>query len=137
MRAPAPIAAALAAILLAGACDRAAPEPDAEANGRQYTQWFYGQDFDRLWERFSPEMKQTFPTAAELATFAGATVAELGAERGTPTERVMEEESVTVYTRLASFERAPNPVLLQWTLARDGKVTGFVLRPVTHDSTVQ
>lgn len=137
MRAPAPIAAALAALLLAGACDRAAPEPDAEANGRQYTQWFYGQDFDRLWERFSPEMKQTFPTAAELATFAGATVAELGAERGTPTERVIEEESVTVYTRLASFERAPNPVLLQWTLARDGKVTGFVVQPMTGDSAVQ
>jgi hypothetical protein len=134
MRAPAPIAAALVAIVLGGACDRAAPEPDAEANGRQYTQWFYGQEFDRLWERFSPEMKETFPTAAELATFAGATVSELGAERGTPTERVMEEESVTVYTRLASFERAPNPVVLQWTLARDGKVTGFVVRPVNDSA---
>jgi hypothetical protein len=134
MRAPARIAAALAAIMLAGACERAAPEADAEANGRQYTQWFYGQEFDRLWERFSPEMKQTFPTAGELARFAGATVAELGAELGTPTERVIEEESVTVYTRLASFERAPNQVLLQWTLARDGKVTGFVVGPATGDS---
>jgi hypothetical protein len=134
MRAPAPIAAALAAFLAVGACERAAPEADAEANGRQYTQWFYGQDFDRLWERFSPEMKQTFPTAAELARFAGTTVAELGAERGTPTERVYEEESVTVYTRLASFERAPQPVLLQWTLARDGRVTGFVVRAATADS---
>jgi len=134
MRAPARIAAALAAIMLAGACERAAPEADAEANGRQYTQWFYSQEFDRLWERFSPEMKETFPTAGELARFAGATVAELGAERGTPTERVIEEDSVTVYTRLASFERAPNQVLLQWTLARDGKVTGFVVGPATEDS---
>ena len=41
---------------------------------------------------------------------------------------------MTVYTRLASFERAPNPVLLQWTLARDGRVTGFVVRPAPEDS---
>ena len=137
MRAPVPIAATLAVILAVGACERAAPEADAEANGRQYTQWFYGQEFDQLWERFSPEMKQTFPTAAELARFAGTTAAQLGAERGTPTERVFEEESVTVYTRLASFERAPQPVLLQWTLARDGRVTGFVVRPSTADSLPQ
>lgn len=134
MRAPVPIAAALAVILAAGACERAAPEADAEANGRQYTQWFYGQEFDRLWDRFSPEMKQTFPTAAELARFAGTTVTELGPEQGTPTEEVVEQESVTVYTRLASFERAPQPVLLQWTLARDGRVTGFVVRAATADS---
>ena len=37
-----------------------------------------------------------------------------------------------MYTRLASFERAPNQVLLQWTLARDGKVTGFVVGPATE-----
>ena len=134
MRAPVPIAAALAVILAAGACERAAPEADAEANGRQYTQWFYGQEFERLWDRFSPEMKQTFPTAAELARFAGTTVTELGPEQGTPTEEVVEQESVTVYTRLASFERAPQPVLLQWTLARDGRVTGFVVRAATADS---
>ncbi|HEX6643210.1 MAG TPA: hypothetical protein VF037_00950 [Gemmatimonadales bacterium] len=134
MRAPAPIALALAAALCASACERAAPEGDAEANGRLYTEWFYGQDFDRLWERFSPELKQEFPSAAELARFAGTTVAELGAERGAARERVVREDSVTVYTRLASFERAPNPVLLQWTLARDGRVTGFVVRPAPEDS---
>ena len=130
MRAPARIAAALAVIVIATACERAAPEADAEANGRLYTEWFHGQEFDRLWERFSPEMKETFPSSAELAQFAGTTAAELGAERGGATERVVEEDNVTVYTRLASFERARNPVLMQWTLARDGRVTGFVVRPV-------
>jgi hypothetical protein len=46
---------------------------------------------------------------------------------------VSEEDSVTVYTRLASFERARTPVMLQWTLARDGLVTGFVVGPAPSD----
>ncbi|HLS47572.1 MAG TPA: hypothetical protein VK012_03575 [Gemmatimonadales bacterium] len=128
MRAPAGAVAAIAALALIGCQDRAGNQ-DAEANGRLYTEWFYGSDFERLWDRFSPEMKETFPTSAELASFAGDAVAELGREQGSPQEAVVEEDSLTIYTRLASFDRAPNPVLLQWTLARDGKVTGFVVGP--------
>lgn len=133
MRAPARFAPAVAAILLVAGCERGVSTASPEANGRMYTEWFYGQEFERLWDRFSPEMKETFPTPAELARFAGHTVAELGAEQGSASERVSEEDSVTVYTRLASFERAPKPVMLQWTLARDGLVTGFVVGPAVPD----
>jgi hypothetical protein len=36
-----------------------------------------------------------------------------------------------VYSRLARFGGSDAQVLLQWTLAPDGTVTGFLLRPST------
>ena len=39
--------------------------------GRQYTTWLYGNQYDKLWDRFSPEMRQTFGSVTELASFAG------------------------------------------------------------------
>lgn len=118
-----------AALASAGGCADTSPDRDATESGRTYTEWFYGQDFDRLWARFSPEMKRTFPTAAELARFASETVTELGAEQGAVEERVSRQDTITVYSRTASFARARERMLVEWTLARDGSVTGFVIRP--------
>ena len=119
----------LAALAMAGGCADASPDRAATESGRTYTQWFYGRDFDRLWDRFSPEMKRTFPSAAELARFASETVSELGAEQGDVDERVSRQDTVTVYSRTASFDRARERMLVEWTLGRDGSVTGFVIRP--------
>ena len=46
----------------------------AASQGREYTRWFYDREFDKLWAKFSPEMRRTFATPAELATLAGRTV---------------------------------------------------------------
>ncbi len=117
----------LAGLALAGGC--AGQGRDPQAQGRTYTTWFYQRDFAPLWARFSPEMKQTFPTPDALASFAGATVNGLGAERGAPEERLSRQDSLTVYSRVATFERSAHRMLLQWTLTPDGTVTGFMLRP--------
>ncbi len=101
----------------------------ARQHGRAYTEWFYQRDFASLWARFSPEMKQTFPSADALASFAGRTVAELGAEQGAAVEQLSHEGTLTVYSRRARFARSSRPMLLQWTMAPDGTVTGFMLRP--------
>jgi hypothetical protein len=123
--------AILSALCLPGAC--AAPRQDARQQGRAYTDWFYQRNFEPLWDRFSPEMKQTFPTPESLASFAGRTVNELGREQGSPLEQLVQQDTLTVYSRQATFERSSHPMLLQWTLTRDGMVTGFLLRP-TEDS---
>jgi hypothetical protein len=74
-------------------------------------------------------MKRTFPSPESLASFAGRTVNELGSEQGSPLEELTVEDSLTVYSRQATFERSGHQMLLQWTLTRDGMVTGFLLRP--------
>src|SRR5687768_585413 len=118
-----------AALAMSGGCADAGPDRDATESGRRYTGWFYGQDFDRLWARFSPEVRRTFPTAAERARFAGETVTELGAEQGDVEEQVSRQDTATVYSRTASFARSRERMLVEWTLGRDGSVTGFVSRP--------
>jgi hypothetical protein len=127
----------MAALLLGAGCAGGVTDSDREATeqGRAYTAMFYGREFDQLWSRFSPEMKATFPTAQELARFAGETVSELGAERSTDVEEaVTREDTVTVYSRRASFANTGQRMLVEWTIGAGGLVTGLVIRPST-DST--
>ena len=114
-------------VLMTGACSGAGENPRDQ--GRTYTEWLYRQDFPRLWARFSPEMKLTFQSPEALARFASRSVRNLGPEQGAPEEQVTREDSLTVYSRLARFSGSDAQVLLQWTLAPDGTVTGFLLRP--------
>ena len=97
--------------------------------GRQYTDWLYGSQYQKLWDRFSPEMRQTFGSVSELASFAGRAVSRLGPEHGVVDERVERASAFQVYSRTASFDHARHPMLLEWSLGPDGKVTGLVLRP--------
>ena len=97
--------------------------------GRLYTAWLYGSQYQKLWDRFSPEMRQTFGTVGDLANFAGRAVTRLGPERRAIDERVDDVEPFQVYQRTASFDTSTRPMLIEWSLAKDGAVTGFVVRP--------
>ena len=113
-----------------------AEQADAAAadRGREYTRWLFDQEFDKLWAKFSPEMRRTFATSGEFAGFAGRTLEGFGAEQGESVESVAREDSLRVYTRKSRFARSPDSVMVQWTVTTDGTVTGFVIRPVP-DST--
>jgi hypothetical protein len=102
--------------------------------GRRYTAWLYGSEYQRLWERFSPEMQQTFGSVADLASFASRAVKNLGVEQGKVDEKVQEAEPFRVYTRSAAFDRSRHRMLIEWSLAKDGAVTGLVVRPELPDS---
>ena len=126
----------LAIAILATACAPPKQRPDGPfvQQGRLYTTWLYGNEYNKLWDRFSPEMRQTFGSVGELASFAGRAVTRLGGERRIVDESVMEADPFSVYTRAASFNKAPHPMLIEWSLARDGEVTGLVVRPAPTDS---
>ena len=129
----------LAIAMLAMGCAPAKERPDGPfvQQGRLYTAWLYGNEYNKLWARFSPEMRQTFGSVGELASFAGRAVTRLGPERKVVDESVMEADPFLVYTRAASFNKAPHPMLIEWSLARDGEVTGLVVRPAPTDSAKQ
>jgi hypothetical protein len=128
------LAIALAALACAPQQDR--PNGELMQQGRMYTAWLYGNEYNKLWERFSPEMQQTFGSVGELASFAGRAVRRLGTERGKVDERVEEADPYRVYTRSASFNKSNHRMLIEWSLAKDGAVTGLVVRPAV-DSTRQ
>ncbi len=121
-------------VVLAAAAVACSPQADSQASsllkqGRQYTDWLYGSQYEKLWNRFSPDMRQTFGSVGDLATFAGQAVTRLGRERGQVDERIESASPVRIYSRTSAFDRSRHRMLLEWTMAEDGEVTGLVLRP--------
>lgn len=121
----------IGAAAVAGCAPRGEDQPRTLLEqGRQYTTWLYDNQYQKLWDRFSPEMRESFGSVADLASFAGRAVTRLGPERRALDERVDEVAPFQVYQRTASFDTSRRPMLIEWSLAKDGAVTGFVLRPV-------
>jgi hypothetical protein len=123
---------ALGALACAPAGDRADQKSIQE--GRTYTAWLYGSEYHKLWDRFSPEMQQTFGSVADLATFASRAVKHLGVEQGKVDEQVNDAEPYKVYSRSASFDKSRHRMLIEWSLAQDGAVTGLVVRPAVDSA---
>jgi hypothetical protein len=117
------------AFVLAACTPKAQPDGEFVEHGRQYTAWLYGSEYNKLWERFSPEMRQTFGSVADLATFASRALTQLGPERRLVDESVQNADPLVVYTRDASFDKSRQRMLIEWSLAKDGAVTGLVVRP--------
>jgi hypothetical protein len=126
---------ALAAVACAPQRDRS--DSESLQQGRMYTTWLYGSEYNKLWDRFSPDMRQTFGSVGDLASFAGRALKSLGTERRVVDERVEQADPYRVYTRNASFNKALHPMLIEWSLAKDGAVTGLVVRPAMADSVKQ
>ena len=71
--------------------------------------WLYGSQYQKLWDRFSPEMRQTFGSVGDLACFAGRAVTRLGPEKRALDERVDGAAPFSVYQRTASFNTSRRP----------------------------
>ncbi len=121
-------------LALAAAALACGPRADSQSSslleqGRQYTAWLYGSQYEKLWNRFSPDMRQTFGSVSDLASFAGQAVTRLGREQGQVDEKVEAGSPLTIYSRTSTFDRSRHKMLLEWSMAEDGAVTGLVLRP--------
>ena len=126
---------AIGAAALAACAPRGEEQPRTLLEqGRLYTTWLYGSQYQKLWDRFSPEMRQTFGSVADLASFAGRAVTRLGPERRAIEERVDDVAPFSVYQRTASFDTSRKPMLIEWSLGKDGAVTGLVVRPVPDET---
>ena len=101
--------------------------------GRLYTTWLYGSQYQKLWDRFSPEMRQTFGSVGELASFAGRAVTPAWSGAACVDERVDDASPFRVYS---APRRSTPPAVrccIEWSLARTAQVTGLVVRPVPDD----
>lgn len=129
------LAIAMAAVACAPPQDRR--DGEFVQHGRTYTAWLYSNEYNKLWDRFSPEMRQTFGSVSDLASFAGRALTHLGPEQKVVDESVQDADPLVVYTRNASFDKSRQRMLIEWSLARDGAVTGLVVRPAPADSARQ
>ena len=125
---------AVTVLTLLAACGGTPKQDPMIDQGRTYTDWLLNGRLEELYAKFSPEMRKTFSSVAELSSFVSATTTELGAQRGEPVERVTTMGQTRVYTRTAQFERASRPVEVQWTLDPAGQVTGLLVHDVPADA---
>lgn len=110
------------------------PDTSPMALGQTYTDWFYNGRVDELWGRFTPELQSAFGARDSLRVYRERTVGELGPETGAPREAISENGRTLVYARVSDFERAPDPMLLEWAIDSAGAISGFVLRPAPPES---
>lgn len=115
-------------LLLTAALMSAAPDP--LETGRRYTSWFYAGETAKLWEKFTPEMRQALGTAEGLAQFREQVRSQAGEETQVVSEQVTPSPPFQVYSRTVKMSKAPMPILVQWTLDASGNVAGFFIRPV-------
>jgi hypothetical protein len=122
-------------VLCAVACASPTKGTDRQLiqEGRTYTAWLYGSEYNKLWSRFSPEMRQTFGSVADLSSFATRALRNLGSEQGKVDERVKVADPDWVYTRSATFDKSRHRMLIEWSVAKDGAVTGLVVRPAVGE----
>ena len=102
--------------------------------GRIYTNWLYQAEYGKLWGRFTPELQRVFGSASELGAFAGKAVTRLGREQRTVDEHVADLKPDKVYSRTSAFTAARMPMVIEWTLTKEGAVSGLVVRPAGTES---
>lgn len=106
-----------------------AREPSTREAGRQFTQWFYNDELDKLWERFSDEMKSAMDDDVDELAGVREQIRPLGAEVEVVDEQVVESDGFMVYLRTVRFANQEGRVRIQWAIEEDGEIGGFYIRP--------
>ena len=117
--------AALAAVPPA----RAADDP-LLTEGRALSEQFERGDTAAIFARMTPHMQQAMGgTAAGLAAFRDRVLREAGPETGVIREDAITQGGYRIYRRIARRNVGAVPELMEWTLDREGKIAGFLVRP--------
>ncbi|MGH7457725.1 MAG: hypothetical protein ACREKN_01415 [Longimicrobiaceae bacterium] len=123
------LAALLAGCATAGVPERVESDVTALDLGRRYTGWYYRGDLDRLWERFTPEMRDALDRE-ELAEVRDRLTRRLGREAELLDERVERgDDDFRLYLRTVRFDRAPERAVLLFAIDGEGRIGGFYIRP--------
>jgi len=104
-------------------------QPGTRESGRQFTQWFYNEELDRLWELFADEMKSAMNDDPDQLAGVRDQVRPLGAEVEVVDEQVAEADGYMVYLRTVRFANQDGRFVIQWAIDDEGKIGGFYIRP--------
>lgn len=102
-------------------------------HGRIYTQWFYENELEKLYAKFSQPMEDALSLNG-LRSFRKDVEDQMGTETDMLDEFVGPLKNYRVYERIAQFDRYNGPVQIQWTLDASQLIYGFFVRPVPQES---
>lgn len=122
---------AVLALALAAAPLAAQQQPDSATLtlGRQYTQWFFAGEDQKLWEKFGADMRQAMGAVANIPGFRDQVATQLGEETEVTEETTTEAQGYKVYLRTSRYSKFDGPIVTQWAIAADGTIGGFFIRP--------
>ena len=128
-------------VACAGQSNRATSEGDAHAGtlelGRRFTEAFYAGELDPLWNRMILEMRDAAGGSVEELGSFREKVAELaGEEREVLHEEVLRDQELDVYRRVAVFDKATEPMVVQWGLDENRAIADFFIRPAESATSV-
>lgn len=102
----------------------------AMAKGRQYTEWWYEEEFEQLWGVMGDRMRQALGGSAEgLPGFRQQVDSYFGEETELVGEDVTRAEGMFVYVRRARYSGYEGLIQVQFAMDEAGMITGFYVRP--------
>lgn len=99
------------------------------AAGRELTADFRQGRYERIWDRMTEEMHAALGSAATLGEVAKYVESRFGTEKTVVSEEVRDYLGYHYYSRVSDYDKAPRPIVTQWTIDRAGKIAGFFIRP--------
>lgn len=99
------------------------------ARGRRLTRLFYEGELASVWEAMTEEARYEPRTLAGLGEFLEEVREVAGEETAILEERLIREDGVRHYLRVASFARFDGPLHVRWSFGPAGQVIGFYVRP--------
>ncbi len=101
----------------------------AHEAGRYYSQEFLAGRLGNIWTRMTPDMRDAFGTIEGLVAFRDSVARDFGSETGFVAEEVVADDTrAEVYSRTSRWSAVDVPVLMQWVLTPDQRISGFQVR---------
>ena len=112
------------------------PAPVLEL-GRRYTDLFYREELDPLWERMAGDLAEVEVRSLEgLVDFRDKVADLAGREERVLAERTFAQGGIRYYLRTAAFEKLDPPVHVQWGFGPGGEIVDFFIRPAEDPADV-
>lgn len=101
----------------------------AMETGRELTKLFYAGETGAIWARMNDQMRGAIGSEENLSNFRKQVEAQAGEETELIEENTEAAPPHVVYLRKAKFSKSGSPVIVQWALDSEGKISGFFVRP--------
>lgn len=123
------LALATGPVMVAQQAQPPAPAFDAKELGRLCNSQFLAGEFEPLWARMSPQMREALKSKEQLETFRQKVLKDMGREVEVIDEVVSPLMSYHVYMRTVKMDRWPQPVSFTWSFDEAGQIAGFNVSP--------
>ncbi|HUJ20885.1 MAG TPA: hypothetical protein VLX58_05145 [Bryobacteraceae bacterium] len=102
----------------------------ARDRARTSIQWFYGNEFTKLWNQFSPVLRQAFGSPDQLRELRARALRQYGGEVKILDEQLRNDDVLQTYCRRAKFSGSSGEIELRLAINASGRITDFLIRPV-------